>query len=310
MDLRTIEALASEQHGLVSRARLVQRKALSRSAWYRALDTGLLQQLHPGVARIVGAPATREQRIAAAVMGAGQGAMASHRSAAHLWGVPRPDDEPVDVILPVRSREADLGDVVVHRPRDRKDLSPVLRSGIRVTNVLRTLCDLGAVDAGSVPAAVGHVVTTGLASPAALRNAVDVHARCGRHGVPALRDALDDWVIDGKPVDSVLEPTMRRLLADHDLPPAEFHASICGYEVDFWIIDTPVVLECDGWDSHGRNRAQFERDRVRDADLAAAGYVTIRFTYRQLTRQAAAQAERIRRVVARWAPSVLDPAAS
>ena len=40
--------------------------------------------------------------------------------------------------------------------------TPVRRHGIPVTNVLRTLCDLGAVDARSVNAAVGHVVTTGI----------------------------------------------------------------------------------------------------------------------------------------------------
>ncbi len=105
-----------------------------------------------------------------------------------------------------------------------------------------------------MPAAVGHVVTNGLASPVALRAAVDVHARRGRHGVPAFRDALDEWVLDGKPTDSVLEPAMHRLVDDHGLPPVEFHAVIGGYEVDFWIIDSPVVLECDGWETHGRNR--------------------------------------------------------
>ncbi len=57
---------------------------------------------------------------------------------------------------------------------------------IRTTNILRTLCDLGALDAAAVDPAVGHVVTTGLASPAALRKAVDRHARRGRPGVPAL----------------------------------------------------------------------------------------------------------------------------
>ena len=178
------------------------------------------------------------------------------------------------------------------------DLSPVLRQNIRTSNMLRLLCDLGAVDPRSVPAAVGHVVTTGLASPVALRTAVDVHARRGRHGVPAFRDALDDWVLDGKPVDSVLEPAMRRLVAEYDLPPVEFHPIIRGYEVDFWIIDSPIVLECDGWETHGRNQVQFERDRVRDGELTA-----MRLHHRALHVPPASrgtparEADRIRRVV-------------
>jgi hypothetical protein len=188
------------------------------------------------VARLVGTADTPEQRIAAAVLAAGKGAMASHRSAARLWGVP-------------------------------------------------SVCDLGAVDPETVPAAVGHVVTTGLAPPAALRKAVDVHARRGRHGVPAFRDALDEWVIEGKPVDSVLEPAMRRLREANRLPPMEFHAVICGYEVDFWI----------------------ERDRIRDAHLTTAGYITVRFTHRQLTQRHVQTADRIRGVVQRWAPQLLAP---
>ena len=109
----------------------------------------------------------------------------------------------------------------------------------------------------------------------------------GRPGVPALRTALLDWVLDGKPVDSVLEPAMRRLLGRHGLPPAEFHAVIGGYEVDFRIVDSPIVLECDGWSTHGLDREKFERDRTRDAELAAAGYVVLRFTYRAILRRPA-----------------------
>ena len=157
-----------------------------------------------------------------------------------------------------------------------------------------------------MPAAVGHVVTNGLASPVALRTAVDVHTRRGRHGVPAFRAALDEWVIDGKPVDSALETAMRKLIEAHRLPPVEFHARIGGYEVDFWIIDSPIVLECDGWDHHAKTPVQQARDAKRDGELAAAGFVTVRFTFRQITRDPAAQATRIRRIVRRWAPH-LDP---
>jgi very-short-patch-repair endonuclease len=149
------------------------------------------------------------------------------------------------------------------------------------------------------------VVTVGLASPAALRKAVDRHARRGRPGVPALRDALDDWVLDGKPVDSLLEPAMQRLLECHGLPPAEFHPKIARYEVDFRIIDSPILLECDGWSTHGLDRSQFERDRTRDAELTAMGYVVLRFTYRAITTRPGREADRIRRNVLRWAPHLL-----
>ena len=111
------------------------------------------------------------------------------------------------------------------------------------------------------------MIAGGLASPHSLRAATEVHARRGRPGVPALRAVLDDWVLDSKPVDSILEPMMRRVLDRFGLPPAQFHAVVAGYEVDFHFLGTPVVLECDGWETHGMNRRQFEFDRERNAHV-------------------------------------------
>ena len=73
------------------------------------------------------------------------------------------------------------------------------------------------------------------------------------------------------------------------------------WEVDFHIVDTALILECDGWSSHGLDREQFERDRVRDDDLRAAGWIVMRFTYRAIVQRASDTARRIRRAVDRWA---------
>ena len=59
-------------------------------------------------------------------------------------------------------------------------MRPTLRAGIRTCNILRMLCDLGAVDASAVHGAVGHVVTNALASPQALWSATVAHGRNGR----------------------------------------------------------------------------------------------------------------------------------
>jgi len=183
----------------------------------------------------------------------------------------------------------------------------VLPANIRSCNILRVLCDLGAVDRPSVHAAVGHVITMRLAHPRDLERAVAVHARRRRHGVPAFREALAGWMIDDKPVDSVLEPMMQRLLGRFGPPPAEFHARIAGYTVDFWITGTPVVLECDGWAYHGRTMTQPGRDAARDNDLLVAGFIPVHFTYRMIHRTPQVVAERIRAALARWTPA---PAAS
>jgi len=107
MTTPTLDTFAINHHGLVTR-RALEQSGRSRAAWYRALARGDYELLHPGVARVIGTAPSREQAIAAAVLAAGTNAMASHRSAAHVWGVPRPPDDVVDIILPGRSRHLEL----------------------------------------------------------------------------------------------------------------------------------------------------------------------------------------------------------
>lgn len=299
MDTHRLNQFAEDHHGLVT-FHAAGRAGMSKSAWYRRLDSELLIPVHPGVARMPGAPVTREQSIAAAVLAAGKGAMASHRSALRLIGVPRPEDDPVDLMFVDRTRGLELRGVVRHRPRDHLDLAPLRRQNIPCSNILRALCDTGAVDAPSVPDAVQHVIVKGLASPHQLMAAVRVHSRQGRAGVPTLREALGEWIVDGKPADRKLESAMHELLTKHKLPSAQFHAQVAGYEVDFWITDTPVVLECDGWEFHGATRAQFERDRDRDSALIAAGYIPVHFTYWMTVRRPHVLVQRIRDALAVW----------
>lgn len=305
MDLRRVEGFASRHHGVVTLA-AAQQAGVSLSSWYRAHDHAVLERLYPGVSRIVGSPATRHQQVTAAVLAVGPDAMASHRTAAELWGIPRPAGEPIDVIVSRRARSSALGSHIrLHRPRDHRDLVPVNRWGIPTTNAVRTLCDLGAVDRAGVTGAVGHVLSTRLATWAALDRGIARHAGYGRHGVVAFREALQTWLLDGKPADSVLELAMRKLLRTYGLPPVEFHPKICGYETDFRIIGTRILIECDGWTTHGLDRKQFERDRERDRVHSAAGFVTMRFTYGDIVRSPAATARDIRRELQRWAPELL-----
>jgi very-short-patch-repair endonuclease len=59
-----------------------------------------------------------------------------------------------------------------------------------------------------------------------------------------------------------------------------------------------LIVETDGYEAHG-TRLAFERDRVRDAALTAAGYVILRFIWRQLTEDAATVAATVRSVLGR-----------
>lgn len=96
---------------------------------------------------------------------AGPRAVASHGTAAWLWGVPGDEPEVVDVIIPHRQRRPTVAGARIHRPRDHKDLTPLLRERIPTSNILRTMCDLGALAPAAVDAAAGHVITTKLVRP-------------------------------------------------------------------------------------------------------------------------------------------------
>jgi very-short-patch-repair endonuclease len=301
MDLQRVDRYASRHRGLVS----FEQSGLTRQQWNAAVAAGDVDPKHRNVMRLFGAPTTMEMRIEAAVMAAESDALASHRSASLLWGVDRPPNDPIDIILPGRTRRARISGVVVHRPRDMKQLRPVWRLGIRTTDPLRTLLDLGAVDPLGVYPALVRLVVDGLVTPRAVRAAVVRHSQHGRHGVVALRRALDQWSLDDQPADSDLEALMGEILTNFHLPTAQFHARIDRYEVDFWIKDSKVVVECDGWTAHGADRNQFEFDRIRDAELLAMGFITIRVTWRQMVSTPRAVANRIAAALQQWSPEVL-----
>ena len=73
--------------------------------------------------------------------------------------------------------------------------------------------------------------------------------------------------------------------------------------MNFAILRERVVLECDGWTSHGLDREQFERDRRRDGALAAGGWIVLRFTWAQITHRPSWVADAIRRTLAQRTPA-------
>lgn len=304
MELRRLERFGATHHAVVTLEAAVD-VGISEHAWHRAIRSGTLDPMHPGVARIAGSPRTHEQRIMAAVLAVGPGASASHRSSARLWGAKRSEADPVDIIVDRRTTSARLVGVRVHHPRDLEELRPVPRAGIPTTNPLRMLLDLGAVDARSVPAVLDHVVSSRIASPSSVRAFLARHRRKGRHGVRALELALRPWHVGDADADSPLESVMDALVRRQRLPPVVFHPIVEGHEVDFLVVGTTVVIECDGHQTHGLDRGQFEYDRIRDADLSAAGYTVLRLTWNELTKHPGRAADRIRAVVRRWAPHVL-----
>ena len=274
---------ARRHHGLLTFAQWTA-AGQSRHSWYRTLDSGMLVSVHPGIGRLPGAPITPAQSIAGAVWTIGGGVLASHRSAAWLWGATPTGDDPVDLIAPGRSRHVARPGVVLHRPIDLIDLRPTTRHGIATCNPLRCLVDLGAVDDSLVGPALEAMLIKGFVSVRSVAATLARHRGRGRRGTVALEAALGDLGLGDRAPDSVLETKMAALLNGAGITGWRFHQRIASHEVDFALPSERIVIEVDGWATHGTRR-QFEQDRRRDADLVTAGWVVLRFTWLQVTRR-------------------------
>lgn len=288
---REIAKLAERQRGLVTRAQLLD-LGLTRAAIDHRMKSARLHALYRGVYTVGHGQPAEGARELGAVLACGPRAAASHRSAAWLWRLQSrpPEDAEVSVVgRDCRSRPG----LRVHTlaALDRRDLRRL--GGIPITSPARTILDLAAVVQGrKLEQAVAEAQARRLISRSEVLSLI---ARVGpRPGVKPLRSLLD---AETSPVltRSEAEERFLALLRSADLPAPEVNAQLLGrYEVDFVWRDRRLVVEIDGFAYHG-SRAAFERDRVRDADLVAAGFRVIRITWRQLL---AAPASVVARVAA------------
>ena len=92
---------------------------------------------------------------------------------------------------------------------------------------------------------------------------------------------------------SDLERLFLRICRQHGLPKPEVNVRIGPYEVDFLWRAERLIVEVDGWKYHSNRRA-FEADRARDRELARRGFLVLRFTDRELSRDPNAVATSLR----------------
>jgi hypothetical protein len=168
--------------------------------------------------------------------------------------------------------------MVLHRSRLHPE-DGVVRDGIPVTTVARTLLDLAeVVRPHQLDRALEAAERLGLFDLSSIERLI---ARShGRHGLRAMQIALRDY----RPpafTRSELERRFLHLCKEAGLPCPAANLFIAGAEVDMSWPDRRLVVELDGHDSH-RTHAAFERDRERDTSLQLAGYRVLRITHRRL----------------------------
>jgi very-short-patch-repair endonuclease len=186
------------------------------------------------------------------------GGALSHHSAALVWGFRPPHDGPVHVTT-TRGARTRAG-VKVHRSHS---LNAAVHNGLTLTTPARTLQDLAPVlTSADLERAAEEAVIRGLVKQHELPR------RCALTTEPQLTR-------------SEAERRLQRLIKAARLPRPVTNTRVAGWEVDALWPAQRLVVEVDGYAYHG-NRAAFERDRRKDAQLTAAGYTVIRITWRQL----------------------------
>jgi very-short-patch-repair endonuclease len=274
-----IARVAVHQHGVITTAQL-RAIGISASAIGDRAVAGRLHRIHRGVYAVGHHRLSDHGRWMAAVLACGEGAVLSHRSAAELWGIRRArrlsDGDgrgraaAVDVTVPRRGGRKRRDGIALHRSSTLSARDRTRLNGIPVTRPARTLGDLRPVLSDSE-------------FSAAIREAEFLRLPIGAQ-----------FVTDG--VRTELESRFLSLCHRYRLPKPEVNVEVDRYEVDFLWRDQRLIVEVDGWNSH-RTRSAFEEDRARDACLTVLGYDVLRFTWRQVTADAAAVAETIRRVL-------------
>jgi very-short-patch-repair endonuclease len=206
----------------------------------------------------------------AAVLACGPLAMLSHVSAARLWAIRMVDAARVDVTTPKRTGRSAPRGIRLHTTRRLEPADVTIHRGIPTTTPQRTLTDLAEV-----------LTPRQLAKAASEAERHKLHAPIqpihGRHGSPSLTalEYLDARTLDTK---SPLEDAFLELVTKAGLPAPHVNVIIEGHECDFVWPQFRLIVETDGFATHGTRRG-FRRDRARDVDLMIAGWRIARFTY-------------------------------
>jgi very-short-patch-repair endonuclease len=207
--------------------------------------------------------------------------VASHFSAAYLWGLLRWQPDVMHVTAPTRRRAKRR--FVVHFSSILAEEDRAVCQGISVTAVPRVLLDL-AIRARP-DQMEGYLEKAEDRELLDVRAVEDVLARAGGHrGRGRLAQALAIYRPDPAFTRSKFERRFRRLVLAAGLPAPSMNFNVAEFELDAYWPALRFAVELDLFETHG-GRAAFERDRRRQEELKLLGIESIRITKPRLDRE-------------------------
>jgi len=248
---------------------------LNRQAVYRRVRSGHWLRCSPGVYFVTDRPFTDRARLRSAVWGYGPRAVASGMAAAWWHRVTTYAPKVVEVTVPAISNPRRRHQI---RTR-RRDLDPtdcVTRQDLRVTALPLTVIEAAARPGGGMKildaALQRHLLELRQLWTAHLRNT-------GRHGAPAARRLLR---AADNGAHSEAERLLITLLRQARVTGWKANQRIGRWEVDVVFGGLKIAIEVDGLAFHTEDE-DFQRDRLKQNELALLGYQVLRFTWLDLT---------------------------
>lgn len=216
-------------------------------------------------------------------------AVVSHESAARLYGIDGLDPSRVTVSVPVRRSNRFAG-VYVHQLTDLlpEHTRPMLQ--MTVTNPTRTIVDLAAVlSERSLAACLDQSVRMRLTTYDRVAEMLATLARKGKPGVAKLRKILEIRLGREFISDSVMETRIVGIIVDARLPmpTTQFRPpwlrKVNG-RVDLAYVPQEILIEADSMKFHGTPEA-FQTDRTRDNLAQLSGWISLRYTWEDITKR-------------------------
>jgi very-short-patch-repair endonuclease len=279
----TIAEIARRQHALISVPQAVAAGG-TRKMLRSRVERGHLERVDVDVLRVGGAPLSWEARLLAPILSVGDGAVASHRAAAALWGLEGFGKGVPEITIP-RGRRYRRAGVRCHESTDLDRCGVRQRAGIPVTDPSRTLLDLARFTSDRrLLQAAESARRLGLSSWSEMIAVLARHARQGRHGVRRLRRVITANAQREAITDNDFELLVYTLLREHSLPEPDVHHQLRGpdgrvlVELDLAYPHLRIAIELDG--AVHRERDVFERDRRRQNGIVLDGWIVLRFTWR------------------------------
>lgn len=278
-----VDALAQAQLGVLTRAQCMG-LGMTPDAIKWMLLSHRWQRVHHGVYVTHTGMLDWRARVSAALLYCGDGAVASHRSAARLCGLLDQDPDGIEVLIPANRRVSGPSRVQVATCVDVASRTAPFGWPSRTT-VEDTVLDLAERgDADNAIAWLSKACQRRRTTTARLAETLERRAR--HRWRELLVDALSD-VADG--VESVLEYRyVRRVERPHGLPQARRQqVTVTGgrrRRTDNEYEPFGVVVELDGRAGH-EGEGVF-RDRARDNVTTVSGKVSLRFGWADVDAQA------------------------